>query len=29
MLVGDVLALTVFGAGVLGLAAVRFRKRLE
>ncbi len=28
-LVGDVLALAVFGSAVLGLAAVRFRKRLE
>ncbi len=28
-LAGDVLALAVFGSAVLGLAAVRFRKRLE
>lgn len=28
-LVGDVLALAVFGSAVLGLAALRFRKRLE
>lgn len=29
LLVGDVLALAAFGGGVLGLAALRFRKRLE
>ncbi len=29
VLAGDVLALAAFGTGVLGLAAVRFRKRLE
>jgi hypothetical protein len=29
MLAGDVVALSVFGLAVIGLAAVRFRKRLD
>jgi ABC-2 type transport system permease protein len=29
MLAGDVLALGLFGLAVLGLAAIRFRKRLD